>query len=279
MSPGATAARAARPAAYERLAALPAWVYLGALFLASTIIRFAIAAQHPAPFIFTDELLYGELAKSFAATGHFALREVAGTAGFGIVYPILLSPAYKLFGDVPTAYTVMKLINAVLMSLTAIPTYLLARRLVGRWLALLAAALTLALPSLLYAGNIMTENAFFPAFAFWCWATVVALERPTLRNQLGALALLALCYFTRPQGAVLVPALVVAVALVILLDVLSASGSRRDAAVGGLRSFLPTWIALAAVAALFLIVQVGVRGKTVGTATLGSYSKIGRAHV
>src|SRR5881392_3684640 len=135
MGPGATAAkpaarRSGRPLSLERIAALPAWLFVGALVVASIVARFAIAAEHPAPFIFTDELLYGELAKSFAASGHFALREVAGTAGFGVVYPILLSPAYAIFGDVPSAYTLMKLINAVLMSLTAIPAYLLARRLV-----------------------------------------------------------------------------------------------------------------------------------------------------
>jgi hypothetical protein len=278
MSPGATAARAARPAAFERLAALPAWMYVGALFLASTVIRFAFAAAHPAPFIFTDELLYGELAKSFAATGHFALREVPGTAGFGIVYPILISPAYAIFGAVPHAYTLIKLINAVLMSLTAVPTYLLARRLVDRWLALVAVVLTLALPSLLYAGNVMTENAFFPAFTFWCWATVTALERPTVRRQLLALVLLALCYFTRPQAAVLVGALVAAIALVILLDVLAAPGRRWPAVRTGVLTFLPTWIALAVAAALFLGLEVGVRGKSFGAATLGSYSVLTGIH-
>ena len=39
-----------------------------------------------------DELIYSELAKSFAAGGHFLVRgEPAGSYGF--VYPVLIAPA------------------------------------------------------------------------------------------------------------------------------------------------------------------------------------------
>jgi Dolichyl-phosphate-mannose-protein mannosyltransferase len=270
------AARAAsyREAVAARAEAIPAWVFLAVLVVASAIARFLVIWRSPAPWIFGDELVYSELAKSFAATGHFALREVPGTAGFGVVYPVLVSPAYALFSDVPKAYTVMKAINAVVMSLTAVPVYLIARRLVGRWLALVAAALTLALPSLAYTSAIMTENAFFPVFLFWCWVTIRALDRPTIWNQLLAIVTLALAYFTRPQGVVLVPALVGTLVLVSVLDAIAAPPPFRTSFRRAARKYLATWFTLGAAAGAYLVVELGIQGKTWQNAVLGSYSSL-----
>ena len=50
------------------------------------------------------------------------------------------------------------------MSLTAVPAYLIARRVVSTRGALVVAVLTVAVPSTFYAGTIMTENAFYPIF-------------------------------------------------------------------------------------------------------------------
>ena len=44
-----------------------------------------------------DELIYSELAKSFAASGRFLVRGQANF-GVGLVYPALISPAWRLFG-------------------------------------------------------------------------------------------------------------------------------------------------------------------------------------
>ena len=50
------------------------------------------------------------------------------------------------------------------MSLAAVPAYLLARRVLPTGLSLLAALLAVAVPSMVYTGTLMTENAFYPAF-------------------------------------------------------------------------------------------------------------------
>ena len=134
----------------------------------SWAIRAVLAVRDPSPWIFQDELLYSELAKSFAATGHFAVRDpVPGAGGFGVVYPVLIAPAWKLFQNVPTAYEAAKIINSLVMSLGAIPVYLLARRMVSEAWALAAAVLALTLPGMVYTSAIMTENAFLPVFLFW----------------------------------------------------------------------------------------------------------------
>src|SRR5438067_12756970 len=107
-----------------------------------------------APWIMIDEIVYSELAKSFAATGHFTVRDVP-TSGYGYVYPILISPAYALFDAMPTVYTGVKTINSVLMSLASVPAYLLARRVVSMRSSLVVALLTVAVPSTFYAGTVM----------------------------------------------------------------------------------------------------------------------------
>ena len=203
----------ARDRAVELISAVPAWAWLTLLIGLSFGIRALLASRDPSPWIYSDELLYSDLAKSFAATGHFAIRDSPGTGGFGIVYPIVISPAWALFKNVTLAYQGAKLINSFVMSLSAIPAYLLARRLAGTASAVCAAVLTLALPAMIYTSTIMTENAFLPVFLFWVLALVAALERPTILRQLVAVGLTFVAYLTRNQAIVLLPALVTAILL------------------------------------------------------------------
>ena len=200
----------------ERARAVPGWAWLAALVVCSTVVRFLFARHMVGPWIMVDEIVYSELAKSFASTGHFAIRE-APTSGYGIVYPILISPAYALFHLVPTVYTGIKVINSLLMSLAAVPAYLLARRVVSTRGALVVAVLTVAVPSMFYAGTVMTENAFYPIFLLVAWALVVALERPGLLPVLGFLALLAVAYETRAQAVAILPAALTAPLLIAVL--------------------------------------------------------------
>jgi hypothetical protein len=265
----------ARLRASALVAVVPAWVWLSVLVGSSCAIRAGFALRDPSPWIFQDELLYSELAKSFAATGHFAVREVPvpGGGGFGIVYPALVAPAWAVFHTTTTAYAAAKIINAFAMSLAAIPVYLLARRLTGKALALGASVLTLALPGMVYTGVIMTENAFYPLFLFWMLAVVLALERPTTLRQLAAVGLSFVTYLTRNQGAVLLPALVTAIFLLVLLE----AASDRPFLVSALRrakAYWVTWLTLAIGAAAFLVVELGIKGKTFSTAVLGGYSVV-----
>jgi hypothetical protein len=149
-----------------------------------------------------DELIYSELGKSVASSGHFLVRDVPSN-GYGFVYPVLIAPAFGLFDSVPTAYHVAKLINAVVMSLAAVPVYYLARRLLSSTLSLAAAALSVLVPSMLYTETLMTENVFYPLFMLAVLTLVLTLERPTPRRQVLLLAVCVLCYATRAQAVAL----------------------------------------------------------------------------
>jgi hypothetical protein len=110
------------------VSAIPAWAWLASLVCLSVAIRFLLARRDPAPWIFVDEIVYSELGRSVGSGASLAIRDVPTGTAYGVVYPLLIAPAYAIFDSLPTAYTAVKLINAVLVSLAAVPAYLLARR-------------------------------------------------------------------------------------------------------------------------------------------------------
>jgi hypothetical protein len=105
----------APPVPRSRLARIPPWAWLAALVVVSAVFRYGLSRRVVAPWIMVDELIYSELAKSFAATGHFLIRDVHHGA-YGAVYPLLISPAWRAFASVPDAYAAAKTIGSVLMS-------------------------------------------------------------------------------------------------------------------------------------------------------------------
>ena len=120
-----------------------------------------------------------------------------------LLYPLLTAPAW-LVDDVAQAYRTVQTVNAVTMSLAAIPVFLLARRLrVGDRLAVTAAALAVLLPELLYSSSVMAETLAYPLALATAAVVVAAVERPTLRLQLAVLGFSGLAALTRLQLAVL----------------------------------------------------------------------------
>jgi len=143
-----------------RVARVPDWVWLAGIVVASAALRAWLVRAMPAPFVFVDELIYSELARSIADAGTFAVRGVP-TSGYSVLYPILLAPAYAIFDVLPSAYAAAKTTNAVAMSLAAVPAWLIARRVAGRGLALVCAVTAVAVPSMAYTATVVTETLFY----------------------------------------------------------------------------------------------------------------------
>jgi Dolichyl-phosphate-mannose-protein mannosyltransferase len=191
-----------------RAVSIPAWAWLAAIVVCSAVFRYLLARRIVAPWIMVDELIYSELAKSLAAHGSFEIRGMP-SHGFGFLYPILIAPAFRI-ASIPTAYGVAKAIGTVVMSLAAVPAFFLARRVVGPGLALLVSLLTVAVPSMVYTGMLMTENLFYPLFLCCALALVAVLERPTLARLAVLLVLSFVAFLTRAQAVALVPAILTA---------------------------------------------------------------------
>jgi hypothetical protein len=183
----------------------------------STVVRAVLARDIVAPFIMVDELIWSEVARGLAHAGEPLLRDQPDP-GYSIVYPLLISPVYALFDGLPDAYAGVKTLNALLMSLAAIPAFFLARRVVRRGLALLAAVMTVALPSMAYTGTVMTENAFYPLFLLVTLVLVVVLERPTPFLVCALLVLVGIAFATRVQAVAIAPALLLAPLLLAVFE-------------------------------------------------------------
>jgi Dolichyl-phosphate-mannose-protein mannosyltransferase len=255
----------APPLPRGRLARVPVWVWLAALVVVSSLFRYALSRRVVAPWIMVDELIYSELAKSFAATGEFLIREEHHGA-YGVVYPLLIAPAWRLFGSVPDAYASAKAIGSVLMSLAALPAYFLARRVVAPAASLLVAVLAVALPSLMYTGTLMTETVFYPVFLCVALALVLVLERPTPIRQVVLLGACVLAFLTRSQAIFLLPAILTAPLALTWLD------RRRLRA---LRDFIVLYGVVAAGVLGVLVVQLARSRSPYDV--LGSYSVTGHA--
>jgi hypothetical protein len=209
-----------------------AWLFVLVGF--STLVRAALAVQVASPWILPDEVLYSDLAKSIANGGFPAVRGVH-ELGWGVVYPALIAPAWAVFGDAVQAYHAALTINGFLMSLAAVPAYCLARMFVGRGASMVAAAMTVLVPSMAYSGVLMTENACYPAFLLAVLLFARAVRSPTLANQALALIGLGVVTLTRIQAMALVGSYLASVALYAWTGPHSERGAY-------LRRFVPTAI-------------------------------------
>ena len=184
----------------------------------SFLVRAFAALWRPGPWILPDELIYVDLARSIA-DGHLPAVRGATSLGWGVVYPLIVAPAWMVLGNGLDAYRAALVVNSLVMSLAAVPAFLLARLVVERRASLLVAAGTVLVPTMALTGSVMTENAAYPLFLTTLWLMARAVRSPTLPAQGAVLGSFALLVLTRVQGVALAPAFVAAfVTYAILLD-------------------------------------------------------------
>ena len=242
------------PARVVRLllpAALPAVVAL------STVLHWIAGRRLHGLWIVPDEAIYAMRAVAVWHHGPLTLLHGPG-AGYGLLYPLVAGLPLST-GSTATGYASLKLLQALVVSLAAVPVFFYGRRVMPSAYALLAATLTVASPLLLYSGLVMTEVLFYPvaALALLAVARAVATTRP--RDQGIALVLIAAAVLTRTQAV----AFVAIFAAAIVVDAALARDRSR------LRAFWPTWLVLA-VAAIATAAVPGVVGAYSGTLR-GSY--------
>jgi hypothetical protein len=241
------------------ISAIPARVVLTGIVGASFLIRFVVALAHATPLYFPDEYIYATLARSLAEHGRPLIR--SSPAHFPALLEPLAAAPFWLFHDPVLAYRLTQAENALVMSLAAIPIYLLSRRLgLGTGLALVAAALTVASPNLFFVSFVLADPLAYPLVLTTLYAAVCALSRPTRRGQIAFVVLAALTALTRIQYALL-PIVFVAGAIAV------ERGSIRSA----LRNFRLTWGIF--VAPLAALAAVGP------SRALGYYNTVVKLHV
>jgi hypothetical protein len=156
-------ARAGRRGLLDRgLAAIP----IAAVVLWLGLVELLETTWRSSPSIFSDEVEWTQLSRGIAETGRAAAR--GEPAPFKSLYSFVLAPAWWIH-DTAQAYDLAKYLTMTAMVLTAVPAYLLARRLVGKPAALAVAAATISVPSMAYGLYLIPEGVAYP------WATLCAL--------------------------------------------------------------------------------------------------------
>jgi hypothetical protein len=198
-------------------ASLPTVVVLTAVVSLAAVFRIAVGMAATTPAVFGDELVYSSLAKAWATQGEPLLRGSVDV-GDSLLVPLFVAPAYRFSATGADAYATLKVMNAIAVSLAAVPAYFLARRVVSRAWSCGVAALTVAVPWTWYAAFVLTESLFYPAFVTFALVLVLTLERPTWRRQLLLVAWLALLCAIRAQALAIGGGVLVAIALMALLE-------------------------------------------------------------
>lgn len=203
-----------------------------------------------------DEAIYAERAIGFWR--HWTLPVLHGQgAGYSVLYPILAGIPFAT-GSVARGYASLKLLQALVVSLTAVPIFWYGRRFMSNGAALLAGALALSSPLLVYSGLVMTEVLYYPLAALALLAIAHAVETGRLRHQAVAFALIAACVLTRVQAVVLVGVFAAAA----LVDAGFGREPRR------LRLFWPVWAVIVFVG-LTVVAYPGLFGAYAGTLSGG----------
>jgi hypothetical protein len=221
--------------------------------------------------VMSDELQYSKLALNVADTlSPIPVIRGAYTGSFAQLYPILMSPFMRAF-DMPTAFRVLHVFNAVLMASTAIPAYLLTREVVrSRAAAYLVAALTVTVPWIVMSTMLLTETAAYPAFAWAILGLQRSLAHPSTRRDLLALGGLAIAFLARTQFLLLVPVFALTV---VLHEVGYAAFQERLRPLAAIRTGLRntyaghrllTWTAAATLVVAIPVALAGSAGRVLG---------------
>jgi hypothetical protein len=226
------------------------------LVVLSSLWRIGLVRQVHGASIFMDELGYEKLAQSIGVHGRLALFDNPGLS-YSPLYPALLSPIFAFGASAPSAYTLIKSVNSVLLSLSVFPVYAIARYALSRRLSLLVAALMLAAPLMGYSAYVMSESLAFPLCLVAVWAILAAIRSPSAGRDALALGAILLATSARLQLIVLVPVALTAILLAAVLD--------RDASEGRLRSL---WLGIVRHKLLFGVIA-GITGLAAVAALAG----------
>jgi hypothetical protein len=216
------------------------WLVLGAIVLCSTLVRIALSRNVDAPWIAPDEQLYGLLGRSLVSGDGLKVLG-ASVPYYSLLYPLLVGLP-TLWSEAGAAVRWVQALQALLMSLTAVPVFLWTRPLAGRRWALLAAGLTVLIPGLVYSGLLMSEALYFPVATLAVWALALALANPTRARQVFLLVAIGLALLTRLQAVGFVAAIVAALALLALAERTWAPFRRLQLTLAALGLLAVAWI-------------------------------------
>ena len=237
----------------------------------SVVLRIVLLAEVHGPWVFLDELYYQKLAQSIGQGGHLGLFDKQGLS-VPPLYSVALAPIYALGASAPVAYEWIKIVNAILMSLSVIPIYKIARFVLPRKASLVVAGLSALAPLMYYSALAMSENLAYPLFLFAIWAMLTAVRSPGWRKDAFLLVSIVVATAARFELVALFPAALTALILAPIIGRETLAESRTRAVLQSLRAH---WLIAASAAAVGLAAISGHAMRRVG----GIYSNLGGGDV
>jgi hypothetical protein len=195
-------AAASRTDPLARVSAVPGWLWVSGIVVASFFGRLIAAAGRPVPHYLPDEYIYPSLARSFAEHGRPMIRGV-GVHFPALLDPLVTAPVWLVTSDPVRAYAITQGLHAAFVSVAAVPAYLLCKRLsLAPWLAVAVAAIAVAVPDGVYASSMLADPLAYPLVLTTIYLGVCLVERSTLALQLAFACSSALAVLARVQYAV-----------------------------------------------------------------------------
>jgi hypothetical protein len=249
-------ADAAHGRAEARRVPLTAYLPITGLFLGSFVVYLILSLRSPLPVMWPDEFRYAHLARSLADGNGFVWRNESLSQPAAL-YIYALTPLWAIFKSTVAAYHASKVLNCLALSAQVFPVYLLARPLLGRRLALVPAALTVAGTWMIVSAHIITEDLGIPLATTALCLLAMTLYRPSNRTGFLAIAFALLAAWARIQLAVLLPA----IALSLTLDILVRQrGEERRERLDAHLFYLATAVGVSVVGLILVIAAPGVAG-------------------
>ena len=251
----------------------PGWALTG-IVLISTLVRSVTALARLTPTYFPDEYYYSSISRSIMEHGSPRLRGEAAHIP-SLLEPLLTAPAW-LIGNTEVAVAVALVFSAAVMSLTAVPAYLLSVRLgLGRTASLGIAVFTVCLPGMMYASSFLGEPFAYPLALAAVLAGTVSLGRGGRRWMVAFVGLSAAASMARAQLLVIPLAYIVAALIV-------AFRSRAPRAFARQQALLLTVLVAPLAALLLRPSTLGIYGQTLhsggdGMGTGGTFSSVVRS--
>lgn len=129
------------------------------LFTAGVFIRFYLAYFQKNIFLYTDEIGLLEVSRSLARFEPISVRSITYPF-YHVLYPLFISIA-QFFSNGIISYSVLKLINSILMNSAIFPVWLLSRKMAPKN-AILIAFLSIFIPDLCFTCSVFAENLVYP---------------------------------------------------------------------------------------------------------------------
>lgn len=133
------------------------------LFILGVVIRFYLAYFQKNIFLYTDEILLLDASRSLASLSQIEVRSILYPF-YHILYPLIIAPANIVSNGIGV-YSLIKLINAILMNSAIFPVWLISRKVAPKN-AVLISFLSIFIPDLCFTCSVLAENLVYP-LAMW----------------------------------------------------------------------------------------------------------------